>query len=162
MYKRKSPVSLIYTWRKIFQLDTGLIIVYFIPTLQYSVRMTNKDLPSELLKIKGREPLPQNYLNHMDNMTSSKTCNERSVPFKSKWTHRLQSSKKITSQEHEPFRAFLALTMGLYMEIFYVLIKLYISMGACIKMILISFILSYFVKSWMVPLIYSSLVNFDT
>lgn len=46
-----------------------LIIVFSCKRLQYSGRMTIKDLPNELLKIKGREPLPQNYPNHVNNMT---------------------------------------------------------------------------------------------
>lgn len=33
-------------------------------------RMTVKDLPKELLKIKGREPLPQIYPNHINNMAT--------------------------------------------------------------------------------------------
>lgn len=57
------------------------IIVFLCKRLQYSGRMTNKDLPNELLKIKGREPLPQNFPNHVNNM-ASRTHSEPS--FKSK------------------------------------------------------------------------------
>jgi len=43
--------------------------------------MTVQDLSKELLKIKGREPLPQNYPNHINNM-ASETRDDSS--FKSK------------------------------------------------------------------------------
>lgn len=45
--------------------------------------MTDRNFPSELLKLKGRQPLPQNHQNHINNMTDT---SPRS--FKSKWHSR--------------------------------------------------------------------------
>lgn len=45
--------------------------------------MTDRNFSSELLKLKGRQPLPQNHQNHINNMTDT---SPRS--FKSKWHSR--------------------------------------------------------------------------
>ncbi|XP_027036941.1 transmembrane protein 41B-like isoform X2 [Pocillopora damicornis] len=47
--------------------------------------MTDKNFPSELIKLKGRQPLPQNHQNHINNMTDTSP----------------RSFKKETSQKSE-------------------------------------------------------------
>ena len=73
-----------FKWRKLFQLDVcPYYCVYNSKYLPYSLRMTDRNFPSELLKLKGRQPLPQNHQNHINNMTDT---SPRS--FKSKWHSR--------------------------------------------------------------------------
>lgn len=73
-----------FKWRKLFQLDVcPYYCVYNSKYLPYSLRMTDRNFSSELLKLKGRQPLPQNHQNHINNMTDT---SPRS--FKSKWHSR--------------------------------------------------------------------------
>ena len=88
----------------------ALIIVFLCKRLQYSGRMTVKDLPKELLKIKGREPLPQIYPNHINNM-ATKTHADPS--FKSKHFSLAIEFKFNVSFSLVVLRGFLAIIKGL-------------------------------------------------
>lgn len=75
--------------------------------------MTIKDLPKELLKIKGRERLPQIYPNHINNM-ATKTHADPS--FKSKHFSLVLEFKFNVSFSLVVLRGFLAIITGLVGE----------------------------------------------
>ena len=91
----------------------ALIIVFLCKRLQYSGRMTIKDLPKELLKIKGREPLPQIYPNHINNM-ATKTHADPS--FKSKHFSLVLEFKFNVSFSLVVLRGFMTIITGLIGE----------------------------------------------
>ena len=101
----------LYTWRSSWTF--ALIIVFLCKRLQYSGRMTIKDLPKELLKIKGRERLPQIYPNHINNM-ATKTHADPS--FKSKHFSLVLEFKFNVSFSLVVLRGFLAIITGLVGE----------------------------------------------
>ena len=89
--------------------------------MQYSGTMTVKDLPNELRKIKGREPLSQKYPNHVNNMASNtqgfssfKSKSKVSYPSSSSFYFRLLSLEAVC----------LVIITGLLREIFVVLLEI--------------------------------------
>lgn len=95
----------------------ALIIVFSFKRLQYSARMTVKDFPNELLKIKGREPLPQNYPNHINNMTRANPS------FKSKVAQRIFFGREFCFPCCLSFRGFSASILTVARKVFHALLK---------------------------------------
>ena len=117
---KKHAGEYLCTWRNLFQLDFCPNYCIFVQTLQYSGRMTIKGLPKELLKIKGREPLPQIYPNHVTNM-ATKAHADSSFKSKYKGVHKLSfvpEFKSTVSFSLVVLRVFFAIIIGLVGGIF--------------------------------------------